>query len=200
MLFLLSSLAQGSINVSHECMHKKDKISKFIGWALLLKCFYMHFVVEHTKGHHKHVATPEDPASAKLNDNIYFFIPKSIVGGYKSSWEIEKARLKRYKLSWYDNNLLQSLVLYPIFLGIIYYGFGLKGALWTFAAGWGGVLLLECINYIEHYGLRRDKLESGEYEQVDIRHSWNAPYTLTNYIFFKLQRHSDHHENGHKEY
>lgn len=199
-LFLASTLAQGSINVSHECMHKKDKVSVFLGWAMLLKCWYMHFVIEHTQGHHKRVATPEDPASAAMNDNIYTFIPKSFIKGYISSWGIESTRLQRNKLPWYQNRILQCTLLYPIFLAFIWNFWGFKGCAWALASGFGGVALLETINYIEHYGLRRQKLESGEYEQVDIRHSWNAPYTLTNYLFFKLQRHSDHHENGHKEY
>lgn len=148
----------------------------------------MHFTIEHLQGHHKRVATPEDPASAPKGMTLYEFIPKTIVGSLKSSYELNGPMT------------ILSLAGSVLFFYWIYWRQGWFTTMVALAGGLGGVIVLETINYIEHYGLRRKRNADGTYEKVTIRHSWNAPHRFTNYMFYKLQRHSDHHENSLKPY
>jgi len=141
----------------------------------------MHFTIEHLQGHHKRVATPEDPASAPQGMTLLEFLPKTLAGSLLSAFKI--------------NGPLTSLSLVASFLFFswAYYRNGLFSMVVALIGGLGGVIVLEVINYIEHYGLRRKRLPDGTYEKVTIRHSWNAPHRFTNYLLYKLQRHSDHH-------
>lgn len=72
-LFVSSTLGASNINVSHELFHKDNKIDKFIGTYTLARNLYMHFNIEHIYGHHRNVATPKDPATARLGQNVYSF-------------------------------------------------------------------------------------------------------------------------------
>lgn len=148
----------------------------------------MHFTVEHVHGHHKRVATMEDPATAIKGITLYEFVPKSIKGGFLSAFNI--------------NPLFTSLSVVGslLFIAGVYNFYGLKCTLYACFMAAGGIFFLELINYIEHYGLMRKKLPDGTYEKVTIRHSWNAPHRISNYLTFKVQRHSDHHENSTKPY
>lgn len=202
-MFLSCSLMQGSsINLSHEINHKLSKWERIIGTFNLSKNLYMHFLIEHNEGHHKKVSTPTDPASSKKNESLYKFLPRTIFGGYFSAWEIEN-RLCNQKygksLTIYNRMIYFSFsyILIPLSLFLL---FNFKVMLTHLLVAFASVILLEIINYIEHYGLSRKKLENGTYENVSIKHSWNAPHRLSNYLLFKLQRHSDHHENALKPY
>ena len=196
-------MLQGTaFTTNHELNHKPSTFEKTIGTIGYAKSFYMHFLIEHNQGHHKNVATPLDPASSRFNETLYEFIPKSIIGSYKSAWNIEKKNCKEYynnEYSW-KNRMYYFTALIFIVPFISYLYFGLRGMIVQIIIGFGSIILLETVNYIEHYGLQRKKLEDGSYENVNITHSWNAPHRLSNYILFKLQRHSDHHENALKPY
>jgi len=199
---VIGTLQSSSINISHEIFHKPKTWEKIIGTLNLSKNLYMHFLIEHLEGHHKNVCTPEDPASSKLNQSVYHFIPRSIIGGYLSAWKIENKKcLEVYKTVFTPYNRMfyfsASNVLTPLIV-FVYYGWKVTFVFVLLALM--SVVYLEVINYFEHYGLSRKKLENGVYENVDIRHSWNAPHRLSNYMLFKLQRHSDHHENSLKPY
>jgi alkane 1-monooxygenase len=202
-LVILNSLLQASsINNSHELNHKLAKWERFLGTFNLSKNLYMHFLIEHNEGHHKNVCTPEDPASSRLNESLYHFIPRSIIGGFLSAWKIETRKCKeKFGTSLTGKNKMIyftiSILLLPT---TIFYFFGMEVMLVHFIIAFLSVCYLETINYIEHYGLFRKKLEGGEYEPVDIQHSWNAPQRISNYLLFKLQRHSDHHANSLKPY
>jgi alkane 1-monooxygenase len=148
----------------------------------------MHFTIEHLYGHHKWVSTPHDPATAAQGITLYKFIPKSIVGSYLSAFKTNPFFVAL------------STVIEVLFVGAIWKFYDTKTMIFFLSYALGGILILELINYIEHYGLQRKLKEDGTYERVNIRHSWNAPHRLSNYLFFKLQRHSDHHENGLKPY
>jgi alkane 1-monooxygenase len=148
----------------------------------------MHFTIEHIYGHHKRVSTPDDPTSAPKGMTVYEFVPRSIIGSLKSAFHINALFV------------VCSLLGSAIFFGMIYKYWGALATGFMLLAGLGSMVMLEVINYIEHYGLRRKRLEDGTYERVNIRHSWNAPHRISNYLFFKLQRHSDHHENALKPY
>lgn len=148
----------------------------------------MHFTVEHLQGHHKWASTPKDPATAPQGMTLYEFVPRSVLGGYRSAFALNPAFVSL------------ATIIEVLFTGAIWKFYDLKTVLFFLVYAAGGIFILELINYIEHYGLQRRQDSDGIYERVNIRHSWNAPHRLSNYLFFKLQRHSDHHENALKPY
>ena len=203
-LFVAGNFAAVNINISHELMHKDNKLDQFFGMVTLSKNLYMHFFIEHVQGHHRNVATPLDPATSKFNQSLYDFIPQTIVGSLKSAWDIECRRLleiKKLKSVWVLQNRMLYFGLNNIILPLaVYKIWGFIGLVFFVGTAVIGILLLEIINYLEHYGLQRKLISPGVYEKVNIYHSWNTPHRLSNYLLFKLQRHSDHHENGYKPY
>ena len=199
-LVVLANLQAVSINYAHEMLHKCSLIDNIISAILLTKNYYLHFFVEHTYGHHKNVGTPLDPASAVQGQTLYDFIPKSIIGSFWSCMKIEQEMVKESKRSVFTNRIYLSIVLYVTLTFLYLYNWGFLKAISAILIGFGGSVILELINYIEHYGLRRKLLPNGEYENVSIKHSWNTPHRISNYFLFKLQRHSDHHANALKPY
>ncbi|PVY70011.1 alkane 1-monooxygenase [Tamilnaduibacter salinus] len=183
------------INTAHELGHKPEKSKKLLAMMALAPTGYTHFVVEHNFGHHKRVATPEDPASSRMGESFWKFLPRTVVGGIKSAVEIEKARLKRRGKGFWslDNELLQGWAMSAGFFGATTLVCGPRAI--PFLAGQAvyGASLLETVNYLEHYGLKREQKENGRYERTQPEHSWNSNHTVTNLFLYQLQRHSDHH-------
>ncbi|CAI2369313.1 unnamed protein product [Moneuplotes crassus] len=202
-LFSLSHFGALGEVVGHELLHRRETVHKIFGTLEYTKVLYSHFFIEHVKGHHKNVATPLDPASSSIGESLYEFLPKTVMGSYRSVWKYETKRLKKETniLIWFFKN---RLVLFNIghaaIVLVVTYYFGFLGLFFVLGYAFFGIFMLEAINYVEHYGLRRDKDENGIYEPVNIKHSWNAPQRYTNYLLFKLQRHSDHHANSYKPY
>lgn len=165
---------------------------------------YSHFYIEHVRGHHRMIGTPKDPATAYLGEPWYKFIVRSVFGQIKNFWSCENEKLKRKGVTGLAAFLSNKLVIFHIghlaYLSFIYYVFGLRGLAFVLFLFVYAVTLLETINYIEHYGLVRKKDENGVYEPVMHKHSWNAPQMYSNYMLFRLQRHSDHHSNAYKPY
>lgn len=195
-------LGTNGINVGHELGHRQDSWERFLGKALLLPGFYMHFYIEHNYGHHKHAATPEDPATARYNQTVYHFWMTSTIRQYINAWKIQIELLSRNKyrfLSVY-NDMLWYLFLQTGYIMTVYLAFGSTVVLLLFSAGIVGVLLLESVNYIEHYGLLRKKLASGRYERVREIHSWNSNHVVGRIVLYELTRHSDHHYKSSKKY
>jgi alkane 1-monooxygenase len=162
------------------------------------KNLYMHFFIEHVYGHHKHVATPLDGATARLGQSLYSFIPQSIKHTWVNSWKYEVNRLSTPWTLY--NRHLWFLAVEAALTVAIWYGYGVLGLAFFLAQAALSVCELEIINYVEHYGLLRKEVAPGVYEPVGLKHSWNAPQALQNIFLFKLQRHSDHHENPLKPY
>lgn len=190
------------INVGHELGHRKNRIEQFLASASLMISLYMHFSIEHNRGHHKRVATPEDPSSARPGEPVYFFWPRSIVFSYLSAWEIaakETSRKGRRVLSFH-NEMIRIHLVQATFLLILYLVFGSLSLLYYLPAALIGVLLLETVNYIEHYGLSRKKLENGRYERALPSHSWNSNHIIGRIMLFELSRHSDHHYLASRKY
>jgi alkane 1-monooxygenase len=181
MLFIRANMYASGFLVAHELFHKENHLDKFVGTVHMIKSCYMHFMVEHIYGHHKNVSTPLDPASAPKDMNVYEFIPHSVKGGYLSAYKINPRFVT-----------LSTIASLMLILGIWKF-VGIQAMLMHIVSVVGGVSYLEAINYVEHYGLRRKQLSNGSYEKVTIRHSWNSAHTISNFFFFKLQRHSDHH-------
>lgn len=183
------------INVGHELGHRRRRQERILAKIALMTSLYMHFYIEHNRGHHKHVSTEQDPASARYGETVYAFWVRSIVGGYRSAWQLERERLERKGLpvvSWANEMLRFHLIQGSWLLGIGLL-FGGKALLMYVLAALMGILLLETVNYIEHYGLQRQALPSGRYERVQPQHSWNSDHVLGRLLLFELSRHSDHH-------
>lgn len=183
------------INYSHELMHQKDKLERWMADALLAMVLYSHFRSEHLLVHHRYVGTPRDTVTARYNEGFHRFYPRVLKESLHSAWDAEKAMLKRKGLGWADPSnpflkyvcLQGAMVLLAILLGG-WAGFGL----FLFQAG-VAIWQLELVNYVEHYGLTRKHLGEGKYEHVQPRHSWNAAHKASNWLLINLQRHSDHH-------
>jgi alkane 1-monooxygenase len=183
------------INVAHELGHRARRWERDLSRALLLTSLYMHFIIEHNRGHHRHVATPEDPASARFGESLYAFWPRTIVFSFISAWRIEAERMKKEGRSTFSvqNEMIRSLVIELGFLGFIGLYWGTFTLLCFLAAALIGILLLETVNYIEHYGMGRPLNDRGSYGRVHHIHSWNSDHRLGRLMLFELTRHSDHH-------
>ena len=195
-------LGVNGINVGHELGHRQTTNERFIGKALLLPSLYMHFYIEHNYGHHLHAATPEDPATARYNQSVYSFWVTSTTRQYINAWKIQNKLLKnsgRKFLSLY-NDMLWYTVFQLSYLFIIFLMFGVYGFIFAVTTGIVGFILLETVNYIEHYGLLRLKTKTGRYERVKEIHSWNSNHVIGRIVLYELTRHSDHHYKSSKKY
>lgn len=194
-------LGSNGINVGHELGHRFT-YERFIGKALLLPSLYMHFYIEHNFGHHLKVATKEDPATSKYNQTVYYFWITSCIGQYISAWRIQLNLLRQNNKHFFSiqNDMLWYIIITSLYLFFIYQLYELNGLLFVIMSGIVGFLLLETINYIEHYGLLRLKKSSGRYERVKEIHSWNSNHTLGRIMLYELTRHSDHHHRASKKY
>jgi len=207
--FVLSfALVTGGIGitVAHELGHKKSAVERFYSKALLMTVCYMHFYIEHNRGHHVYVATPLDPATARKHENFYAFWIRSVVGGYLHAWRLERESLaKKGRSMWSVHNQMIHFFVLPFLLC------GVLTALFSTTAWWAvpvfffaqsifAFTLLELVNYVEHYGIMRHEISPGRYERVNPLHSWNASHLLSNFFLFQLQRHSDHHAHAAKRY
>lgn len=141
------------INAAHELGHKSEKLEKWLAKVALAQSFYGHFYVEHNHGHHVRVATPEDPASSRYKENFWFFLPRSVVGGLRSGWRIESARLRRQRRrTWsYRNNILNAWAMSVVLFGSLIAAFGWEIAPWLAVQAIAGFTFLETANYLEHY-------------------------------------------------
>ncbi|MGC1472840.1 MAG: alkane 1-monooxygenase [Psychroserpens sp.] len=195
-------LGVNGINVAHELGHRQTTNERFIGKALLLPSQYMHFYIEHNFGHHLHAATPEDPATARYNQTVYSFWFTSIYRQYVKAWAIQLKLLKNSQKSFFfpKNDMFWYIVLQVGYLALVFLIFGNVGLIFAFASAAIGILLLESVNYIEHYGLLRLKTTSGRYERVKEMHSWNSNHTIGRIVLYELTRHSDHHFKSSKKY
>lgn len=190
------------INVAHELGHRSDTLSKRSAKALLLTSLYMHFFIEHNRGHHAKVATEEDPASARMGESLYPFWWRSIKGSFLSAWRLEARRLQRKsKSAWsWGNETLRFVVIELGAIACIGLAFGPLALVGFMTSALLGILLLESVNYIEHYGLQRSRNERGRYEAVTPIHSWNADYPLGRMVLFELSRHADHHAHPRRNF
>lgn len=196
------SCAGLGINLGHELGHRVNKMERMLAKTLLLTTLDMHFIIEHNLGHHKRVATAEDPASAGLGEIVYAFVPKSMVLSYLSAWEIERSRRKRRNKAFWslNNEMIQMTLIQLAALAAVYFLLSPLAALMYIVVGLIGQALLEIINYVEHYGLSRAKKESGRYERVHPHHSWNSNHAYGRLVLFELTRHSDHHFMAERPY
>ena len=195
-------LATNAINVAHELGHRKTQRERTLSKLLLLPCLYMHFYLEHNFGHHKNVATPEDPATSKKNQSVYHFWITSVLKQYKNAWQIQLSILAKGNHTYFSlkNDMLWYSIFQLCYLDLCFLFFGISGLLFALAVGVLSFVFLETINYVEHYGLVRKKLPSGRYERVQTHHSWNSNHIIGRIVLYELTRHSDHHFKASKKY
>jgi alkane 1-monooxygenase len=202
-------LSVGSINgigigTAHELGHKQEKLDRWISKLGLSPSMYGHFFVEHNRGHHKRVATPEDPASARMGEGFWTFLIRTVSGSLISAWELERDRLQRKgkgKGVWTsDNENLQAWALTILLYGSLVIWLGWPALIFLVLQGIYAASMLEVVNYVEHYGLLRQKDEAGHYVRCAPEHSWNSNHIVGNILLYHLQRHSDHHAHPTRRY
>jgi len=176
------------INVGHDLGHRPERGFQHLGKFALMSSLYVHFFIEHNLGHHRHVSTEHDPASARRRETVYAFWVRSVIGSFRSAWNIAPAQMARL--------LFVQLLIWAA----LFYFAGVQAGIFAAIGAMGGALMLEVVNYIEHYGLHRRPLASGRYEQVSPMHSWNSDHPIGRVLLFELTRHSDHHANPRRAY
>ncbi|WP_030661636.1 alkane 1-monooxygenase [Streptomyces cellulosae] len=198
----LGIVAGIGINTAHELGHKKEALERRLARIALAQTCYGHFYIEHNRGHHVRVATPEDPASSRLGQSFWQFLPRSVYGSARSGWHLEKERLGRLgKSPWsLRNDVLSAWALSAVLFAALTAAFGPQVLPYLAAQAVIGFCLLEVVNYLEHYGLLRQKTPSGRYERCTPQHSWNSDDIASNVFLYHLQRHSDHHANPTRRY
>jgi alkane 1-monooxygenase len=191
-----------AINTAHELGHKREAVERWLSKIALAPTGYGHFYVEHNRGHHVRVATPEDPASARLGESFWAYWPRTVWGSLRSAWRLETTRFRnRSRSPWtWRNDILNAWAFTVVLFAALVAGFGWRVIPFLVLQAVVGFSLLEVVNYLEHYGLRRQRTPAGRYEKVDPRHSWNSDRIVTNVFLFQLQRHSDHHANPLRRY
>jgi alkane 1-monooxygenase len=203
MVYNIGVLVGGfGINIGHELGHRNKVFEQNLSKLLLLPALYQHFFIEHNRGHHKNVATDLDPATSRFGENLYAFWWRSVTGSYMSAWRIENEQMKREGkpvMSW-ANGMIRFHVYQTAYLLAIGLAFSFSAALMAITFGIFGFLLLETVNYIEHYGLKRKQLANGRFEPVLPHHSWNSDHELGRIFLFELTRHSDHHFKATRPY
>ncbi|HOL36624.1 MAG TPA: alkane 1-monooxygenase [Rubrivivax sp.] len=183
------------ITIAHELGHARSRIERRLAHLLLVCVSYGHFYIEHNRGHHARVATHDDPATARLGQSLYGFLPHAIVGSAISAWKLEAERLHRRghptfsrhnQMLWFTaSTLLVAAALFAVW--------GTAALVFFFGQSLVAITLLEAVNYVEHYGLVRGHTGAGALERVGIHHSWNSSQRLSNVMLLNLQRHADHH-------
>ncbi|NUR09898.1 MAG: alkane 1-monooxygenase [Nocardioidaceae bacterium] len=201
----IGCIAGIGINTAHELGHKKEQHERWLAKIALAQSFYGHFYIEHNRGHHVRVATPEDPASARVGESLYAFWPRTVLGSLRSAWNLEKPRFKRRNRSHWSirNDVLNAWLMSAVLWGAMVALFGVGIVPFLLIQAVVGLSLLEVVNYMEHYGMRRQRTGpdgTGRYERVLPSHSWNSNNIATNVLLYHLQRHSDHHANPTRRY
>jgi len=191
-----------AINTAHELGHKRQKLERWLSRIALAQTGYGHFFIEHNRGHHVRVATPEDPASARMGEGFWSFLPRTIAGSLSSAWGIETARLDRLGVSHFGprNDILTAWAMTVVLFAGLTAVFGWSVLPFLIGQAVTGFCMLEVVNYLEHYGLLRQRLENGRYERCRAEHSWNNNNVASNVLLFHLQRHSDHHAHPTRRY
>jgi alkane 1-monooxygenase len=202
-LALTTAMVAGvAINTAHELGHKRASVERWLSKVALAQTGYGHFFIEHNRGHHVRVATPEDPASSRLGESFYEFLPRTVAGSLRSSWGLERKRLARMgKGPWtIHNDILNAWAMTVVLFGALVAVFGVVVLPYLLLQAVLGFSLLEVVNYLEHYGLLRGRRDDGRYEITRPEHSWNSNNVASNVLLYHLQRHSDHHANPLRRY
>lgn len=191
-----------AINTAHELGHKHPAWERWLARIALAPVAYGHFYIEHNRGHHRRVATPEDPASARLGESFWVFLPRTMAGSLRSAWALERTRLAGRSLGVWDwrNECLQAWAMTALLYAALAAWLGPGVLAFLAVQAFYGASLLEVVNYIEHYGLLRPPGPDGRPMRCGPEHSWNSSHRVSNLFLYQLQRHSDHHANPGRRY
>lgn len=190
------------INLGHELGHKKSKLERNLATSVLAMGAYGHFAIDHNRGHHRHVATPEDCASSRMGETLYAFALHELPGAFRRAWRLERGRLDRHEWpvwSLHNEIVRAGLITVTVTAGLTI-AFGPIMMPYLLTTYFIGAFHLTMANYIEHYGLLRQKRTNGLYERCQPHHSWNSNHICSNWALYHLQRHSDHHANPGRRY
>jgi alkane 1-monooxygenase len=201
----IGTVAGVAINTAHELGHKKESHERWFSKIALAQSFYGHFYIEHNRGHHVRVATPDDPASSRIGESLYRFLPRTVLGSLTSAWHLEKKRFARKQQHPFrpSNDVLNAWAMSVVLWGGLVVWLGVEILPYLLLQAVVGFCLLEIVNYMEHYGMLRQKVGPEgrrRYERVTPEHSWNSNNIATNVLLYHLQRHSDHHANPTRRY
>jgi alkane 1-monooxygenase len=190
------------ITVAHELGHRRTTLERGTSSLLLLTVGYLHYQVEHNRGHHSRVGTDSDPASARREESLWQFLPRTLAGSLLSAWRFECEDLaKAGRPAWHPSNrVLISLSAWPLLAATGFFVAGMTGVVLMIGQAIVAVVLLEAVNFVEHYGLRRRRLPDGTHERFRRMHAWDSPRRLSNIMLFNLQRHSHHHQDVLRHY
>lgn len=191
-----------AINTAHELGHRTKKYEQVMAKALLLTSLYMHFYIDHNRGHHKNVGTPLDTSTAFRGQSVFRYYLRSVIGAYLSAWRIANndQRQKNKPIFTLANEMVQYSIIQILFCVAIYFLFGWLGLICFVISSLIGAMVMETINYIEHYGLSRNINTDGKYEKILPIHSWNSDHILGRIMLLELTRHSDHHYKVNRKY
>ena len=200
--FTVAMVGGIAINTAHELGHKRKSYERWLSKIALAQTGYGHFFIEHNRGHHVRVATPEDPASSRLGESFWEFLPRTISGSLSSAIHLERVRLERLEKGFWtiSNDILNAWAMTLALFGGLVAVFGPAIMPWLVIQAVIGLSLLEVVNYLEHYGLLRRRTDDGRYERCAPEHSWNSNNVASNVFLYHLQRHSDHHANPIRRY
>ncbi|HUO54653.1 MAG TPA: alkane 1-monooxygenase [Rhodoblastus sp.] len=190
------------ITNAHEIGHKPEKLERWLAKFVLAPTFFGHFTTEHNGGHHVWAATPEDFSSARMGESFYVYFPRTLIGGIREAWTLEKQRLARRGMSHWSwrNDALSAWIVTPVLFAGLATWLGWSVLPWLILQGFIGLTMLEMVNYVQHYGLLRAKRRDGRYQPCEPRHSWNSSHLATNIMLYHLPRHSDHHAHPMRHY
>ena len=198
----VGTVAGIGINTAHELGHKRERVERRLSKVALAQSGYGHFYVEHNRGHHANVSTPGDPASARFGESFWAFLPRTVVGSLRSAWTLAAgAQRRKGNRVWSPgNDVLNAWALSVVLFGVTIALFGPVVVPYVVVQAAFGFSLLEVVNYIEHYGLLRQRVANGRYERCRPEHSWNSNNIVSNLVLYHLERHSDHHANPTRRY
>jgi alkane 1-monooxygenase len=198
----VGTVAGVGINTAHELGHKRERVERRLSKVALAQSGYGHFYVEHNRGHHTNVSTPGDPASARFGESFWAFLPRTVVGSLRSAWTLAAGaqRRKGQRVWSLRNDVLNAWALSVVLFGVAIALYGPVVLPYAVVQAVFGFSLLEVVNYIEHYGLLRQRVANGRYERCRPEHSWNSNNIVSNLVLYHLERHSDHHANPTRRY
>ena len=199
---ILTMEAQAVFVVGHELIHRRSGWESRLGEFLLASASYPQYATEHVYIHHARVGTPHDVGSAPKGESFWRYFPREIASNITNSWKVVGERLARRRLPmWhYSNPFWRYGIAVAFWYGLVFW----MGGIWAVPVfvflGLCCVFSMKISNYFQHYGLRRIRLPNGRWEKVMPRHSWSADWKFSNWMFFNMQRHADHHAVASRHY
>ncbi|TAF69244.1 MAG: alkane 1-monooxygenase, partial [Curvibacter sp.] len=174
------------INLGHEIGHKRAPLERWMAKLILAPTFYGHFTIEHNRGHHRDVATPQDPASSRMGESIWRFVWREMPGAWRRAWALERERTRldgQAFWSWH-NEILQPAAITAALWAALCVWLGPQVLVFLVLASLWSNFQLTSANYIEHYGLLRQQDANGRFETCKPQHSWNSNHVFSNWATF----------------